>query len=116
MASEKAGNRRLGMSQKRQHQRIEFEAEVELEIDGKTQPGQTINISQGGIYVETQPTPDFGTKLSLFIDLPGIRETCKIPSIVRWVKDDGGIGLQFEQLRAIEMWGINKLLSALTKE
>ena len=57
------------MNQKRQHSRLEFEADVELEINGQSQPGHTVNISQGGIYVETQPVPDFGTKLLLLIDL-----------------------------------------------
>jgi hypothetical protein len=96
------------MDQQRKHSRIEFVTDVELIIDGKSQSGRTINISQGGILLDTSPLPDFGQKLILKIELPGVNKSSEIAAIVRW-NNKVQIGLQFEQLRPIEVWAINKL-------
>lgn len=76
-----------------------------------SQPGSTINISRGGVFVRTEPLPTFGDRLVLLVELPGIPERCSIPCVVRWVKPGEGVGLQFETLRAIEVWALNRLLS-----
>jgi len=101
------------MTNKRQHARLDYDLAVELTIDGERRPGRTVNISRGGILVSIDETPEFGAKATLHIDLPGVPKTCDIPCIVRWSKPDGGAGLQFEQLRPIEVWALNKLLSSL---
>jgi len=103
------------MNQKRQYARLEFETEIELVVDGRTQPGRSVNISQGGLFALTDPAPAFGEKVDLLIRLPGVREVSRIPCIVRWSKAGEGIGLQFEQLRAIEVWSLNKLVGSLQK-
>ncbi len=101
------------MNQKRQHTRLDFEAAIELVVGDDTIPGRTVNVSQGGIFVMSEPTPAFGEKLVLKIDLPGVPKKCEIPCIVRWSKPGAGAGLQFEQLRAIEAWALNKLVATL---
>jgi hypothetical protein len=45
----------------------------------------------------------------------GIPEDCRIPCVVRWVKPGEGVGLQFEQLRAIEVWALGRLLRGLER-
>ncbi|MBN2716942.1 MAG: PilZ domain-containing protein [Deltaproteobacteria bacterium] len=99
------------MTQKRKYARVEFETEITIEFGGQRLAGTTINLSQGGALLQTNAPLEFGQKLSLFINLPKIKETCVIPSVVRWSKD-ASVGVQFEALRAIEVWGINQLISA----
>lgn len=100
------------MSQKRQHVRFDFQTEVDLELTGSTEQGTTVNISQGGTLVNTAAVIPFGEKIVLHIKLPGLPDICKMPSIVRWSKQGEGVGLQFESVRAIEVWAINKLKRA----
>ena len=96
------------MTQKRKHARVEFETDVTIEVAGRKQSGTTINLSQGGALISTDIPLEFGQKLSLLINLPKVKETCAIPSVVRWSKASS-VGIQFEVLRAIEVWGINQL-------
>ncbi len=100
------------MTQDRQHARISYDEPVELAMNDQTHSARAINISQGGIFVETEMSPSFGDKLVLRIELPGVKKVSDIRCIVRWRKDDG-LGLQFENLRAIEVWALNKLMHSL---
>jgi hypothetical protein len=98
------------MDNKRIQPRIPFDADVEILLEtGETQAGKLTNISSGGTYVQTTPPPPYGAKIKLVVTLPGVPDKCEIPSIVRWTKGDEGAGLQFEHLRAIEVWALTKL-------
>jgi len=101
------------MTGNRQHARHDFDAPVELIIDGEVQPGRSLNISRGGIFVTTEPLPEYGTRVLLRLRLPGNEEECAIPCVVRWVRPGEGAGMQFETLRAIEVWALGKLLRGL---
>jgi hypothetical protein len=101
------------MSNQRQHTRYIYSTEIELTIDGERRPARTVNISRGGVFIIADPVPAFGGKLVLHIKLPGVPEICDIGCVVRWSKAGEGAGLQFEQLRPIEVWSLNKLLRDL---
>lgn len=101
------------MNHDRQHARYDFKQELEISHEGRRQPGRSIDISRGGILISTNPTPPFGAKVILHLRLPGVPDVCDIPSVVRWRKSDEEVGLQFEQLRPIEVWALNKLLRGL---
>jgi hypothetical protein len=101
------------MTGNRAHARHDFDVPVEVIVEGAARPGRSVNISRGGIFVLTEPLPEFGTRLQLRIRLPGIPEECQIPCVVRWAKPGEGAGLQFEGLRAIEAWALGKLLHGL---
>jgi len=101
------------MTNQRQHTRYMYSADLELAIDGERQPGRSVNISRGGVFVSTDPVPSFGARLMLLLKLPGVPEVCEISCVVRWSKAGEGVGLQFEQLRPIEVWALNKLLRDL---
>jgi len=104
------------MNQKRQHTRLDFGTALEIHFGDRSQPGRSLNISTGGIFIDTAPLPEFGDRLTLHIKLPGIADMCGIPCIVRWKKDGEGAGLQFEKLRPIEVWALNKLVKSLAKD
>ena len=99
------------MTQKRKFARVDFQTEVIIETAGGRQPGVTVNLSQGGALLQTSAPLEFGQKLSIEIQLPKIKEACVIPGVVRWSRDTS-VGIQFEALRAIEVWGINQIISA----
>ena len=86
---------------------------VSVAVAGSLQRGTTVNISQGGALVKFPPYPAVGERVVLHIRLPGVPDDCAIPAIVRWVRDGVGAGLQFEKLRAIDVWGLNRLIGDL---
>ena len=90
--------------------RVEFETDVQLDIGEIALAGRTADISQGGAFVEVEPAPPIGSRVELSITLPGVPDVCRIPSVVRWVRTDKGVGLQFERLRPIEVWAINRII------
>jgi hypothetical protein len=101
------------MSNKRQHVRYDYTEEADLTFDGERRTGRSVNISRGGIFVTIDPVPPFGARLTLHLALPGVDGVCDIPCVVRWSKAGEGVGLQFETLRPIEIWALNKLLRGL---
>ncbi len=104
------------MDNHRSHQRFSFETDVEIDIGNEEKiPGVMINISTGGAFVKTEQPLQFGTKVTFTFVLPGVPDKCIIPAIVRWNKQDEGVGLQFESLRPIEVWAINRLKRATNK-
>lgn len=100
------------MSHERQHARVDYSANVELVVEGAVQAARTLNLSQGGAFIETAPAPPLESRVVLRISLPGVPDRSEIGCIVRWGKA-GGIGLQFQDLRAIEVWALNRLLKSL---
>ncbi len=98
------------MNDNRKHARHDCDFEVEIAVGDEIQPGRAVNISRGGIFVRTDPAPDFGARVRLVMQLQGVPGRSEIPCVVRWRKPGEGIGLQFETLRAIEVWALNKLL------
>ena len=101
------------MTNNRKHSRHAWETPVEITVDGERQPGRSVNISRGGLFIATDPVPPFGARVRLHITLPGVPEECDMGCIVRWSKPGEGAGLQFEMLRPIEVWALNKLLKSL---
>ena len=106
------------MDVKRKHERYKYELGVDVVFeDGETHPARLLNFSLGGAFIQIEPRPDYGSKITLLADLPGVPETCKIPCFVRWFKEDeGGMGVQFEYTRPIEVWALSKLIRKLKGE
>jgi len=69
------------------------------------------NLSLGGAYVSMHRIP-MGERLRLTFRLPNAEESVDGIATVRWA-DDGGIGVQFDGLRARETWAIGKYLESL---
>ena len=86
--------------------------------DGESHPGRLKDFSLGGAFVYVEPQPEFGSKVVLRIDLPGVPNTCEIPCFVRWNKagEGAGAGIQFEYLRPIEVWALSKLIRKLKED
>jgi hypothetical protein len=102
------------MNGNRKHERYDFDRRVQLVFEnGVAHQGRSLNFSMGGMFIEIDPLPDFGSKVTLVIDLPNVPETCNIPCIVRWTKHGSGAGVQFETVRPIEVWSLSNLVRKL---
>ena len=102
------------MNGKRKHERYSYEQDVEIiHEDGQLTSGRLINFSLGGAFIALSPQPEFGSKIVLQLNLPGVPDLCKIPCFVRWTKPDYGVGIQFEYTRPIEIWALIKLIHKL---
>jgi len=95
--------------------RVEFEVDVQLDGDGVQLTGRTADLSPGGAFVVIDQLLPIGERVDLSMRLPGVRGVCRIPSIVRWSRVDRGVGLQFESLRPIEVWAINRIVRSAAR-
>lgn len=101
------------MTSQRKHLRSGWKSEVDVEWSGEKRAGKTTNVSLGGLYVAMAAPPPFGARVTIYVRLPGIHDTCVLPSVVRWSQPGEGFGAQFESLRAVEAWALNRLLRSL---
>ena len=67
------------------------------------------NVSLGGALVRTTEQLPMGTRVGLCFVLDGLHEVIDATAIVRW-RTDTQIGIQFESLRAREMWALGHYL------
>jgi type IV pilus assembly protein PilZ len=59
------------------------------------------DISVGGMFLETATPARFGDELIVHVVLDGAAEPLMLPAVVRWLLD-GGMGVQFRLLGAVE--------------
>lgn len=78
---------------------------------GAPEPCRVVNLALGGAYVAERRMP-MGARVRIAFRIPGIEESVDTPATVRW-GDAGGIGLQFDGLRARETWALGKYLDSL---
>ncbi len=67
------------------------------------------DVSVGGMFVESEERPAFGTEISIVGRPPGAGAPLVLPGVVRWSKDDG-FGVQFGLLGAKETHALTLLL------
>lgn len=98
------------MIEQRRYARAPIDVPVSFSVKGKAErmTGKAKDISVGGMFVET-PTPGgFSADVIIHVQLPGAEETLALPGVVRWVRD-GGMGVQFGLLGAIETHVITEI-------
>ena len=94
--------------------RYDRRLEIEVMFEGKKQTSQTLNISLGGLYLESASPLPIGTTVQLRFQLPTQPEPVEVAGDVRWlVKKEGpgeksGIGIRFQGLRARDVWALNR--------
>jgi uncharacterized protein (TIGR02266 family) len=67
----------------------------------------TKNLSLGGVFVECDSKMPYGTRLKLRFHVPTQKERIEVSGQIRWV-DDSGFGVQFDGLRARDVWALGK--------
>jgi hypothetical protein len=107
----RVGHDPLGMPQEgadRAHQRYDLKLQVEIRHDDRTFRGESVNVSLGGILIRCLEPVPFGALVFLRFRIPALKEDAAVEAIDRWTTH-GAIGVEFVGLRAIEVWGLNKL-------
>ena len=101
------------MREKRQHARKPVDLPAILVVEGDPTPwgAHARDMSIGGVFVETDVRPAFGTRVTLTIAFEGMADALELPAIVRWSSPEG-LGLQFGLLGARETHAIAAAISA----
>jgi uncharacterized protein (TIGR02266 family) len=92
--------------------RYERQLDVEVVSEGKKHTSRTVNISLGGMFLDSAAPLEIGATVQLRFALPTQPEPVEVAGDVRWVvKKDGannGIGIRFQGLRARDVWALNQ--------
>jgi hypothetical protein len=83
-----------------------------LTIDGATRDITMVNLSLGGALVEAGSKIAMGTRAQISFCVPTMAEPIDVGSTVRWA-DAKGVGLQFDGLRARDVWALNEYFKQL---
>jgi hypothetical protein len=83
-----------------------------LTIDGSLGDITVLNLSLGGALVGGTKKLPMGQRVHISFGVPTVEEPIDIGATVRW-SDGSGIGLQFDGLRARDVWALNKYFEQL---
>jgi hypothetical protein len=91
---------------------VEISAQVRVLGDRvRQQVCQLRNISLGGTFLELGRLP-MGTLVNITFGLPTLGERLSLDAVVQWSTDDG-VGVQFEGMRAREVWALWRYLESV---
>jgi hypothetical protein len=82
-------------------------------IDGVERTCTMMNLSLGGALFTTSPKITMGQRLQVSFKVPTLEEAIEIGGTVRW-SDDKATGIQFDGLRAREVWALNEFFKQLS--
>jgi hypothetical protein len=100
------------VSQNRRTQtRFDVSIVTEMTCEGKTSECTMVNLSHGGAFMVFPRLP-MGTLCKVKFSIPTQPEAIETPAIVRWCTDQG-VGVQFEGLRAKEVYALGKYFEQL---
>ncbi len=92
-------------SERREHRRITFVADISFTSDSNFYTGFTRDISEGGVFVATYNSFPVGTIMELQLQMPDGGDPINVKGEVRWYAEhneesDGhpGVGLRFVDL------------------
>lgn len=81
---------------------------AKVTIDGAPRDATVVNLSLGGALVETGSKHAMGQRIQLSFLVPtAVAHPIDVGSTVRWA-DGQGVGLQFDGLRARDVWALNE--------
>lgn len=98
------------MIEQRRFARAPINSPGSFSVKGSTdkRDGLVKDISVGGTFVETAMPAAFGAQIFVYVALPGADAPMALPGVVRWVRD-GGMGIQFGLLGAVETHVITEI-------
>jgi hypothetical protein len=85
---------------------------AKLTLNGDSRPATVMNLSLGGALVNAGMKFAMGSRVHISFAIPTLEEPIEIGATVRW-SDDKSTGLQFDGLRARDVWGLNKFFEQL---
>lgn len=82
-----------------------------ISVAGKQVSCTLSNLSLGGAFLDTERLP-MGQRVLLSFRIPGHDDLLETQSTVRWTTSTG-IGVQFDGLRARDVWALNRFFEQL---
>lgn len=100
------------MSDKRRQARHEVSLSATLTIEGSASDCTVLNISVGGALLAATMKYSMGQRGVLAIQIPTVSEAIEVGVTVRWSNREG-VGIQFDGLRARDVWALNEFFKQL---
>jgi hypothetical protein len=83
-----------------------------ITLDGQPRQATVMNLSLGGALVNPGARMSMGQRCQISFIIPTQADPVEVGATVRW-SDDKATGLQFDGLRARDVWAINKFFEQL---
>lgn len=97
---------------RRSSTRHEVDLPITLTMNGVSTDKRMVNLSLGGTLIGMKRLP-MGERVTVKFVLPGVEDhTIDTAATVRWSTDDS-VGVQFDGLRAKDVWALNKYFESL---
>jgi hypothetical protein len=91
--------------------RHEVDLPITLVMNGVTTEKRCVNLSLGGALIGMKRLP-MGERVTVTFAVPTMEEPINTGAVVRWSTDDA-VGVQFDGLRAKDVWALNKYFEQL---
>ena len=85
---------------------------AKLTLDGSQREATVMNLSLGGALVNAGAKLPMGQRVSISFAVPTLETAIEVGATVRW-SDAKATGLQFDGLRARDVWALNKYFESL---
>jgi hypothetical protein len=85
---------------------------AKLTVNGTTFDATILNLSIGGARATSIGKHAMGQRVDVRFKVPSVEHSVEIGAIVRWANDEG-VGLQFDGLRARDVWALNEFFKQL---
>jgi hypothetical protein len=83
-----------------------------VKVDWVVEECTILNLSLGGALVAMSRKLVMGTRIGITFSVPTVEQTIDVGATVRWC-DALGVGVQFDGLRAIDVWALNRYFEKL---
>ena len=83
-----------------------------IAVDGKSRECTVMNLSLGGALLAAGSKFSMGERVQMKFSVPTMEEPIEVGGTVRW-SDDKATGIQFDGLRARDVWALNKYFEQL---
>jgi hypothetical protein len=83
-----------------------------ISIGGGTYDCTIVNLSLGGAQIAASAKQPMGARCTVAFHVATMEEQIEIGATVRW-SDETSVGIQFDGLRAREVWGLNEFFKQL---
>jgi len=100
------------VADKRRQTRHLIAIPVTLTVDGTKNDCTMLNLSHGGAQLAASAKYPMGQRVQLVFHVPTMEEAIEVGGTVRWSNAEG-IGVQFDGLRAREVWALGEFFKQL---
>lgn len=89
---------------RREHRRVRLALQVSYRSTGSFLVSYSVDLSQGGLFIETTQPRKVGTELELWLAIPGAQQDVRLKGTVVWIRRKAtvdqppGMGVQFLQV------------------